>query len=1431
MDILDLLVKIGMNEEHISYFSSGYILRPQLSKKKNELIITLKVKQILPFRVWLDCKNKFEAFSETSVVLVIEGDNEELLPVDVKEYISYYDLLSGESYYDYLIPEVVDNTVNLFHYENVNVEGLSGLENFLKSCGMKCMFNKKEKVNEDITVERTTNSLYTKRESNGYYNNSFDIADYIYLPLANLEQEVENVYVKGRVFDIEVRTSKKNKAIQIIKIHEGNDALTVKRFEGKRFSKQRIDELNKGDYIQCFGSITYDMYSQELSMLVEELVFCDAPDISKDEAKIKRVELHAHTNMSEMDGVCECSELVEKAYAFGHKAVTIMDSMVVQAYPDAQNTYLKLSKKDEKRDFKVIYGIEMNMVDEVAQIVINPTDKKLKHETYVVFDLETTGLSNEIDEIIEFGAVKIKDGNEIGRMQMFIKPSEPISQFTENLTGITNEDVMGADSIRTVIPKIIEFFGDSTLVAHNAGFDHGFMNSVLAKLDMPALTNPVIDTLPLSWVLFPERRRYALGYLVRGYNIVYDADAAHRADYDSEVLAHAFHKMLNDIVTDDGMTLHDLQNLQTSDIFMKLFSRPVSIIAKNYDGVKSIYELVTLSHSDYLISYEVNSEKGGKNNVAEPRILRSEIEKRRANLLVGTNGYNSEVMEIAKNRSYNELVECMKFYDYVEIQPLCNYNKLLVPGSSYTKQRLINTLQTIIKVAKQLNKMIVATSDSHYVESSDKLIHEIYISSQRIGGARHPLFDRRHRIDAPEQHFRTTEEMLKEFDYLDEKEAYQYVVTNTNLIADSVENYLPLQTELHTPKIDGCEDDLTKIVYDNAYHIYGNPLPEIVSARIDKELGSVTKHGFSVQYYIAHLLVKRSLENGYVVGSRGSVGSSLIATLANITEVNPLDPHYVCLSCNHSEFFTKGEYASGFDLPNKLCPICNSELKADGHSIPFETFLGFQGDKVPDIDLNFSGEYQMHAQQQVKEIFGETHVFAAGTVSTVANKTAFGYIKGYCETKNIPMFNKAKMEFLAKKCEGVKRTTGQHPGGIVVCPKEMEAHDFTPVQFPANNPSSNWMTTHFAIKDIHDNILKLDVLGHVDPTAVKLLHEMSGVNPVDVPIHDEKTMSLFNSTEALNIVDKSIPYKETTGAVGLPEFGTQFIRGILEMTKPSTFAELVSLSGLTHGTDVWLNNAKDLITAGTCTLSQVIGCRDDIMVYLIQKGLAPKLAFDIMESVRKGKGVRDEWVSEMYAHDVPTWYVDSCRKIKYMFPKAHAVAYVMMAVRIAWFKANMPIYYYAVYFSCRCDSYDIRTMINGVDAISARMQGIETRIKEQDRTITNKEREIYSVLEVSYEMQRRGFTFTNVDLMKSEAGRFVVDKNDPTRIIPPFDSIDGLGKNVALSIVEERKKKAFISKEDLMKRTQINNTLLKELEDMGVLKNLQDTNQMNLFDF
>ena len=1266
--------------------------------------------------------------------------------------------------------------------------------------------------------------------------------------MKEINDTVNHVRICGEIYRIEDSSSNRGgrysdsaeTIIYFIK-DQNNHYLQCNRVVPKKDFENALGEFKKGDAVFMCGNIVRNTQTTDLEMQVDRVLKADPFPKREDKANRKRVELHAHTKMSEMDGISTATELINTAASWGHSAIAITDHLVVQAFPEAQIAMRAVNKKNPD-SFKVIYGCEMNMVDPLLHIVTNPDGGSL-NRTYVVFDLETTGLSNRYDHIIEFGGVKI-DGSEIvDRLQLFVRPPHKLAEFTKRLTNIQDSDVENAETIDTAIDRILDFFADSCLVAHNASFDIGFINANLKKLGREELSNPYIDTLDLSRALLKERKSYRLGRVCSYYKVAYDEDVAHRADYDAEVTAQVFIKMLNTVRSshsfielDNGYnftTIDDLQSLSDKDAFRKVNTKHVNILARNQQGIKDLFSLVSKSHTDYLVFGGKVTTKSDE-FMAEPRIPRSEIDAIRENLLIGSACCNGEIFDIASTESKEALLEAMRFYDFIEVQPPENYRFLVENHSLASHERLLEILKDIIACARELNIPVVATGDCHYTNPDDKILRDVYIQAQGIGGVVHPLYiynaeARKHAV-SPDQHFRTTDEMLECFRFLnDEKLIEEIVIDNTNSIADMVEVAYPCKDKLFPPTIDGADENLRSLCYSNAHKRYGENLPALISERLEKELNSIIGNGYGVIYYTAYLMVKDSNDHGYMVGSRGSVGSSFVATMSEITEVNPLPAHYICPHCHHFEL--QPDYESGFDMPPKKCPECGADMIADGQDIPFETFLGFYGDKVPDIDLNFSSEYQGDAMLYTKNVFGEDKVYRAGTISAVQEKTAFGYISGYMEKKGIEHMTQAQRVYLAQGCTDVKRTTGQHPGGIIVIPRDMDVLDFTPVQYPANNPESDWKTTHFDFHAIHDNVLKLDNLGHVDPTCMKLLEKISGIDVRTINMNDAKVISIFNSPQALNILDKK-GYGEKTGAMGLPEFGTRFVRGILADTKPKLFSQLVRISGLSHGTDVWSNNAKDLVDQGF-TLDDVIGCRDDIMVQLIKWGLTPKDSFDIMESVRKGKGLKPEWEEKMQENNVPSWYVDSCWKIKYMFPKAHAVAYVMMAVRVAWFKVYYPLYYYISFFTLRCDYYDISVMIAGKDAVQARLRDIQGRMNSKDweirRSVTNKEEGLITTLEVVNELYCRGYRISNLSLEHSEAAEWIIDPDDPKALIPSFITIDGLGESVALSIVEARHKMPFISKEDLLIRTQLSNTLIGKLDELHVLDGLQEENQMSLF--
>ncbi len=1449
MNLHDILKKFGLSEEYLSYFTGAFIMRPKYIEKDNVAIVTISCNAVLPFDVYREVSRVMAEVLGCEVELHVQTRKGDIEASNLIQYLSLLSDDSGKEECRNMIPYVADNKIYIPQEYNGCIQKIRALAEGIGT-SFEVVEQQEKAVIKEIKPVVSAGSYSNapespfprRRASRQQYE--IDKSKYPFLPISKLKEGMDKISFAGQVFKVEYQTLRNKSEMQKIYITDLEDAIVVKRFQGRNMEASELHEVEEGQFYTVYGSVkydTYDRFNEVDPVLMERME--NNPFTRRDDYEGDRhCDLHVHTNKTEMDGVSECSELITQAFKFGQKAIAITDISVVQAYPDAQQAQLKIDKMEGGKDFKVIYGIEMKVADDTLNIVHNPCDKKLNDVEYMVFDLETTGLSTKYDHIIEFGGVIIK-GNEIGQhYQTFVKPPVRIPPFIEQKTNITNEMLENAPKLEEVIDDILNFIGDRVIVAHNADFDFNFINEKLIEMGREPLKNTCLDTLNLAKEIVTNRKYYRLGLIARNYGVSYDDEEAHRGDYDAEVLAQILVRMLPTIKGYPDVTFNDLQYKQDADIYKKAHTYNVTLLAKNMAGIKAIYELVSLSHTDYLTYFaKENAKKADSDVVAEPRIIRKEIEKRRENILVGSANMYSELFEMALNRSDETLEECMKFYDYIEIQPLDCYSPLIEPGSSLTEARMADIVRNIIRIADKLGKPVIGNNDVYYTHPHQKIARDIYIMSKRIGGARHPLYpmnrERRLRFVAPDQHLMTTQEILDAFSYLDEDRIREIVIDNPLKIASQIEKLYPIPQELHTPSIDGCEQLLTDEIYKNAYALYGDPLPDIVRERIEKELNSVITNGFSVQYYIAYLLVKKSNEDGYIVGSRGSVGSSFIATMANITEVNPLVPHYLCPKCHYSQFFTNNEYANGFDLPLRNCPVCGEPLIRNGHSIPFETFLGFHGDKVPDIDLNFADDNQITAQLQIRDIFGENYAYRAGTIGTVAQKTAFGYIKGYCEEMEKqdrdgkPVFSQPFMEYLSHLCEGVKRTTGQHPGGIVVIPKENDVHDFTPVQYPANNPFADWKTTHFAFSDLHDNILKLDILGHVDPKVIRLLQIYTGIDAKQIPMNDPKALSLFSSTEELHINDPKGHYTGLNGAAGLPEFGTHNNRNILNTTKPTTFAELVALSGLTHGTDVWANNAEELIRNGTCTLKDVIACRDDIMTYLIAKGMDSKESFDIMEKVRKGRGLSSQWEQDMKEHDVPQWYIDSCNKIKYMFPKAHAVAYVMMAMRIAYCKVYHPREYYAVFFSCRCDAYDIETMLKGEDAIYERLMAIRDKQANDPRNVTVKESALESTLELALEMHLRGYHFSNISLSKSEAVNFIVDPDDDKAIVPSFASIDGVGENVGVSIVEARKEAAFISKEDLQKRTLVNNTQLAFLEKIGVLRDMGEENQLSLFNF
>ena len=1242
--------------------------------------------------------------------------------------------------------------------------------------------------------------------------------------------ESDHVDFNGKVFSKEVKEFGDKKRLNFGVADEFGGAISCNMYQNMQVTDEVVSQLVNSN-VRIRGVAYIDQFDHNLKIKAHYVDLLPPKEIIPDATPIKRVELHLHSNMSTQDGIGTMDQYCALAKKLGHKAIAITDHGCVQGFPDAQAA-------GKKHDIKVIYGCEFYMVEDKLKYVDNPTDIELNKTSYVVFDFETTGLSARYNKIIEFGAVKIEHGNITKHMDVLINPKCKLPEAIVKLTHITDQMLADKPTIEEALPGIMEFIGDSVLVTHNAAFDIAFLNQALIDNGHDPIRNGVVDTYTISQYIFPDARNHNLGALCRHLDVDYDTSDAHRADYDAKVLAEAWLSLLA-ILTKDNLHLKhsDLLNLKASaELMVHLRPKHVIALAKNVEGLRDLYKLVSISNIEYL------------NKVSKiPFLPRSILNENRKNLLIGSACFNGEVYQNARYYNSYRLEKTMQFYDYIEVQPPENYSYLVNMGD-LTQEDVYTYIKDIIDAAKAINKPVVATGDVHYVNKEDKVFRDVYISAPQVGKINHPLnpYSRKDvpPFENPDQHYRSTEEMLECFSFLGSELANEIVITNTNAIADQIESLLPVPNDrLYTPTIEDCENKLKNLCFGRAHELYGDPLPEFIQNRLDTELNGIISNGYSVIYYIAHELVKKSNEDGYIVGSRGSVGSSFVATMSGITEVNPLPPHYLCPHCHKLEWGREKhpEIRSGFDLPPQKCPVCGTEMIRDGQNIPFETFLGFHADKVPDIDLNFPGDYQAKAHDYTKVLLGKDNVFRAGTIETVADKTAFGFARGYIErqyiangmnevdAKNAAMnYPKAKLDYLASGCVGVKRTTGQHPGGIVVIPSDHVVYDFTPIQWPADEVDSAWKTTHFDFHSIHDTILKLDMLGHVDPVALKMMCDLTHINIKDIPMNDPEVLALFSKPDTLKLHHNFL--NETTGAMAIPEFGTDFVRGILEKTRPTTFSDLVIISGLSHGTNVWNGNAEDIIDHKQATLQEVIGCRDDIMTYLIDKGLPSQVSFSIMEDVRKGRGLKPEYEEAMIKYNVPSYYINSCKKIKYMFPKGHAVAYVTMAIRVGYFKVHYPLEFYATFFSVRSKQYDIIPMIKGEEAIINRLEQLKVKEKTTGEKLTPKEEEQYKTLQIAIEMVQRGYKFENIDLYRSDYKNFVVDHENKA-LIPPFSAIDALGENNAASVIEERAKRPFTSKEDLLRRTKLTSTNVKDLSDMGVLDTLNESDQLSLFDF
>ena len=1522
---------INFNKDNLKYYENASLKEVLLKRKENRMTMIINIDSLPPVDVFKETYEKgktLEGADEVRFKFIVE--NNTLL---FKEYFDYY--------FDILVSKCpmlncIDRTKITFDNNKINIEVLNPAE-----------YNKIEEIKEKIEifmsdmgfddVEVTANINETEREK---FKQTLDVVTEKIVnketrktikgnPIAGEASEIKNlitnedrVVLIAKVFGIDSKSTQSGWFIITLKLTDYTDSIMANIFTKKQEEfDYLLSNIKKDKWYKLRGNIKYNQRSNDYEFGINDIETYEKKEQKlTDDAEVKRVELHAHTMMSQMDGLTRLDlgahtcELVSRAIEMGYRGVAITDHNGCQAFPIAYGIIQGYNKKqtDPEKKFKGIYGTELTLVDDTVAIVVRPTDLPLEDTAFVVYDTETTGFNAASgDQMIEIGAVKIQNGAIIDRFDEFINPGRHIPDKITELTEITDEMVKDAGTEEEVTKRFLEWTGNAPMVAHNAKFDISFIESAMRKYNLGEFTNTVIDTLELSRALDQGFARHSLSALVKRYNVPFDEESHHRADYDAEGTALVFHKMCQKLIGQNYEKISDLERLISKDEIYK-FGRTYhfNAIALNRTGLKNMFKIISLANTTYLYK--------------TPRILRSKLNELREGILIGSSCYESEVFKEARSKDGEELTNIINFYDYVEVQPPEVYDHLIQTGDFANSFELKNHIKKVIDASKAAGKIVVATGDVHHFTREDKIYREIIINQKVPGGGRHPLA-KSNITNIPSQHFRTTNEMLNDFDFLDKDLAYEIVVTNTNKICDMAGEFeviidtggIPFSPRVKAD--DGqsyldCPRVVTDLVFEKAKEWYGDPLPHNIEERISKELygdaifkywndriktekpditeekletetftrlhetllegfdkvkeligesvkskwteedgelnekslakkvkkelGGIIGGGFDPIYLIAQRLVKHSNDEGYLVGSRGSVGSSFVATMMGITEVNPLPAHYRCGKCKTSIFIDENgksygaDYSSGFDLPDKLCPNCGEKMVKDGQDMPFATFLGFNADKVPDIDLNFSDLNQASAHEYTKVLFGVDNVYRAGTIGTVAEKTAYGFVKGYFEDKGILDKRSCEIERLAMGCTGVKRTTGQHPGGIVVVPDYMDVSDFTPFQFPADDVNSAWRTTHFDYHAIDADLLKLDILGHSDPTQLRLIQDLSHTDVSKVPLDDKDTMSIFTSTKVLGVTNDEIMCP--TGTLGIPEFGTPFTIGMVAETKPTTFAELVKISGLSHGTDVWLGNARDLCTPDAegkiqVPFKDVIGCRDDIMVYLMYKGMKPIKAFKIMEFVRKGKASKDpvtweEHRKTMEEAGIEEWFIESCHKIKYMFPKAHAAAYVTSAFRIAWYKVHMPAYFYASWFSTKATDFDIEAMIKGYDAIKNKI----IEIKNKGYDATNKEAGQQECLNVALEMAARHIRVSEFDLYKSKGLTFGVE--DDKTIIPPFITIDGLGETVAKNIEAEAKKRPFISIEDFQSRCKVSQTLIDKMRAMGIFKGIPESSQLSLFD-
>ncbi len=1516
-DKLNKLIKeVGLKEEYYTYFKDSDVIKVIVYDDNEQYDFIISNKFILPLSVYnelLLCLKK--SFNNVRLYIDVKDIDYSL----VTEYFSSIlkDIALDMAKYNVFLDRnitLVDKTLRIDAYNKVECTSLITIKNDiinkLKCYGFKdididinlSLDGNKDLINQienekvvEYTPSYNMNTASSKKEevtkSTYRAKKSSEVTE-----IKDIMYEVDNINIIGMVFGSEFFESKSGYKIITLKVTDYTDSIFVKMFTKDDKEYELIKGLIKENkWYNFYGKVEMDKYANELVFITKYKDVTETEgktlEVVSDNYEEKRIELHTHTMMSQMDGVADCKKILKQAIAFGHKAIAITDHNGCQSFPDAYHFATDYNKGKEDDDkFKVIYGTELTMVDDEINICKRPIDADLLSSTYCVFDLETTGFNaGGEDSIIEIGAVLIKDGEIIDTYNELINPGKKLHPKIIEVTNITDEMLEDKDNEENAIKRFIAWFKDYPMVAHNAKFDTSFIEMCYQKYKLGEFTNCVIDTLELSRAIDANQARHSLSALVKRYDVPFDETAHHRADYDAKGTAYVLDKMLRKVDKQNIHNINELNSLVSQEDIYK-FGRcyHINLLVKNKTGLKNLFKIISLANTKYLYK--------------TPRIPRSEIKDKREGLLVGSGCYNCEVFDAARTKSEEELINVINFYDYVEVQPLEVYDHLLQTKDFANKYELSNHIKKIVETTNMAGKLIVATGDVHHILRSDKIYREIIINQKVPGGGRHPLA-KNNITNIPSQHLRTTDEMMSDFEFLGDEIAHKIVIENPNKIADMIdiiEVIIETGGVPFSPKIENSVMTVTNLVYTKAQEWYEDPLPFDIEERIAKELygdivlniiiknleeennytkekafailhesinkgdefikeqvfnrikkddteglsdeelkkkvkkslGGIIGGGFDVIYLIAQKLVKKSNDDGFLVGSRGSVGSSFVATMMGITEVNSLAAHYRCGKCKHSIFNDEDGnplgkvYSTGFDLPDKYCPKCGEKMIKDGQDMPFATFLGFNADKVPDIDLNFSDLNQAAAHEYTKVLFGVDNVYRAGTIGTVAEKTALGYVHGYFEDKGITNKRRCELERLAVGCTGVKRTTGQHPGGIVVIPGYMDVFDFTPFQYPADDNTSAWRTTHFDYHAIDQDVLKLDILGHTDPTQLRMIQDLVGWDVRNVPLDDKKTMAIFLSPEPLGVTKEQI--MNETGTLGVPEFGTPFTISMLVDTKPKTFAELIKISGLSHGTDVWLGNAQELIKNNVVPFKDVIGCRDDIMVYLMYKGLEPIKAFKIMEFVRKGKASKDPetWaghVETMKKAGIEEWFIDSCAKIKYMFPKAHAAAYVISAFRIAYFKVHYSIIYYATYFSTRFEDFDLDVMVKGYDAIKNRM----LEIMEKNYDATNKEASILETLKLALEATARGFVFKTIDIRKSDAKNFTI--LDDKTLLCPFRAVDGLGGVVAQNIQNEAKKHDFISIEDFQNRCKVSSTLIEKMKMMGVFEDMPETSQLSLF--